>query len=151
MDQAVLVGSLNVMMRSTVMAVPPVDSMKTCISCWCDQLSSLLLNTMISKHEHKLNKEIKPNFTKTKIDPRFTISCTNVRGSKFPELELGLLKTKLDILILFETGIDCSIPVQEFVISDYPPLIAEHDHQNHHVMDLMSIFRMDFYVIETKE
>lgn len=96
----------------------------------------------------KLNKEIKPNFTKTKIDPRFTISSTNVRGSKFPELEL---KNKIDILILFETGIDSSIPVQEFVISAYPPLIAKHDHQNHHVMDLVSIFRMGFYVIETKE
>lgn len=78
----------------------------------------------------KLNKIIKPNLTKVKVDPWFTISYTKLWGlsSNFPKVKFHHLDAKLDLLFPSETSINPFIPVQELAIPGYLPLIVKHHH-----------------------
>lgn len=90
----------------------------------------------ISNHVHKKIKlKIQTQLHKNKVDPSFNISYTNVRGGlwpNFPVVELHFHDIKPDLMLLSETGPIWSIPVQDFPLLSYSPLIIKQDPRNYH-------------------
>lgn len=72
-------------------------------------------------------------------------------SSNFPEAEHHLLKAKLDLLFISETGIDTSIPVQELAIPGYSRLITKHDNKNCHVHRFSACIKVGFHETEAKK
>lgn len=78
-------------------------------------LPSILQNTYyLYMTTTNLNKNIKPKFTKIKVDPMFTISYTVIGiHFKFPEVEHPHLDAKSDLLFLSKTDINNTNLLQE--------------------------------------
>ena len=75
----------------------------------------------------------KSNKFSSKRGPLFTIAYTNIRGlrSNWPAVE-EFARTNPSLLALSETGLDHSIPEQEFSLPGYSPLISKPDHLLRH-------------------
>lgn len=85
----------------------------------------------------KTNRKHKSNPTETKVYIKFSISYTNVRGlrSSFQKIEYHLQGVKHGLMFLPETDPSLSIPVQEFTVPCYSPLMAKHESWNRHGLD----------------
>lgn len=69
----------------------------------------------------KTNGRYKPQTTKTKVDPMFSIWYINVRGprSNFPDVEHYFHGVKPNLMFLSETGLNFFITVWDFRIKGY--------------------------------
>lgn len=62
-----------------------------------------------------------------KLDLNFSISCTDIGGqySNYPEVELHFQEVKPHPMFIAETELKCSVPVEEFKIPGYLPLLQK--------------------------
>lgn len=74
-----------------------------------------------------MNKTIKPNIKISKLDP--IVYHLLDQHPNFPEVE-HLRQSKPD-LIRFETGMNASCALGEFITPGYSLLISKHDHPNY--------------------
>lgn len=96
----------------------------------CHMTCAVSLSLFFTLHPHR-TRQIKPSSSKTKVDSFLPF---------FQKLESIFKRPKF--VFLSETGLSQSIPVQEFTIPGYLPLITKHDSLNHcgHGVHIKNVF-----------